>query len=88
MVLFRLRENILNETSTAKDGNRNISVVNITHILVLDVLLPETYRVIATNRFGSAQSSIGTFMTLLKQQGYISPFSFLLKLCEDLNCDS
>ena len=42
MVLFGLRENILNETSTAKDGNRNISVVNITHILVLDVLLPET----------------------------------------------
>ena len=63
---------MLNETSTTVDGNRNISVVNVTHTLVLDVLLPGTtyyFRISARNGFGSAQSSLGTFMTLLKQQG-------------------
>ena len=72
MVQFGLTQNMLNETSATVDGNRNISVMNVTHTLVLDVLLPETtyyFRVIARNGFGSAQSSLGTFMTLPKQQG-------------------
>ena len=72
MVQFGLRQNMLNETSTTVDGNRNISVVNVTHALVLDVLLPGTtyyFRVIARNGFGSAQSSLGTLTTLLMQQG-------------------
>ena len=72
MVQFGLRQNMLNETSTTVDGNRNISVVNVTHTLVLDVLLPGTtyyFRVIARNGFGSAQSSLGTLTTLPMQQG-------------------
>ena len=72
MIQYGLRQNMLNETNTTVDGNQNISVVNVTHTLVLNVLLPGTIyylRVIARNRFGSAQNSLGTFMTLSKQQG-------------------
>ena len=71
MIQYGLRQNMLNETNTTVDGNQNISVVNVTHTLVLNVLLPGAtyyFRVIARNGFGSAQSSLGTFMTLSKQQ--------------------
>ena len=72
MVHFGLRQNLLNETSTTVDGNQNISVVNETHTLVVDDLHSGTiyyFRVIARNGYGSVQSSLGTFMTLPKQQG-------------------
>ena len=83
MVRFGLIQNMLNETSTTVDGNQNISVVNVTHTLVLNVLLPGTtyyFRVIARNGFGSVQSSIGTFMTLPKQQGDLFSFFFASQL--------
>ena len=38
MVQFGLRQNMLNETSTTVDGNRNVSVMNETHTLVIDDL--------------------------------------------------
>ena len=79
MVQFGLRQNMLNETSTTVDGNQNISVVNETHTLVVDDLHSGTiyyFRVIARNGHGSVQSSLGTFMTLPKQQGNL--FSIFL----------
>ena len=72
MIQFGLVLNILNQTSTTVNGNRNLSVVNETHVLVVNGLLPETiyyFRVIARNAFGSRQSDIGTFTTRPKQQG-------------------
>ena len=71
-IRYGLALNILNQTGTTVNGNRNVSVVNETHVLVVDNLLPETtyyFRVIARNAFGSTQSEIGTFTTLPKQRG-------------------
>ena len=79
MVQFGLRQNMLNETSTTVDGNQNISVINETHTLVVDDLHSGTtyyFRVIARNGYGSVQSTLGTFMTLPKQQGNL--FSIFL----------
>ena len=76
MVQFGLRQNLLNETSTTVDGNQNIYE---THTLVVDDLHSGTtyyFRVIARNGHGSVQSSLGTFMTLPKQQGNL--FSIFL----------
>ena len=72
MIQYGLRLNILNQTSTTVNGNRDVSVANETQVLVVDSLLPETtyyFRVIARNAFGSTQSEIGTFTTLPEQQG-------------------
>ena len=72
MIQYGLLLNILNQTSTTVNGNRDVSVANETHVVVVDSLLPETtyyFRVIARNAFGSTQSEIGTFTTLPKQQG-------------------
>ena len=72
MIQYGLVVNILNQTGTTVNGNRNVSVANETHVLVVDSLLPETtyyFRVIARNAFGSTQSEIGTFTTLPEQQG-------------------
>ena len=72
MIQYGLVLNILNQTGTTVNGNRNVSVVNETQVLVVDSLLPETtyyFRVIARNALGPTQSEIGTFTTLPKQQG-------------------
>ena len=72
MIRYGLVFNILDQTSTTVNGNRDVSVANETQVLVVDSLLPETtyyFRVIARNVFGSTQSEIGTFTTLPKQQG-------------------
>ena len=77
MIQYGLRLNILNQTGTTVNGNRDVSVANETHVLVVDSLLPETtyyFRVIARNAFGSTQSEIGTFTTLPKQQGTQLPY--------------
>ena len=77
MIQYGLRENVLNQTGTTVNGNRNVSVANETHVLVVNSLLPATtycFRVIARNAFGSTQSEIGTFTTLPKQQGSQLPY--------------
>ena len=76
MVQFGLRENMLNETSTTVDGNRNVSVVNETHTLVIDDLHSGTiyyFRVISD--MVQAQSNLVTLMTLPKQQGHPNCYS-------------
>ena len=78
MVQFGLQQNLLNETSTTVDGNRNVSLMNETHTLVIDNLHSRTtyyFRVIARNGHGSVQSSLATFMTLSKQQGHLNCYS-------------
>ena len=73
MVQFGLRENMLNETSTTVDGNRNVSVMNETHTLVINDLHSGTtyyFRVISGNTFGSAQSNLATLTTLQGMNGF------------------
>ena len=73
MVQFGLRENMLNETSTTVNGNRNVSVMNETHTLVINDLHSGTtyyFRVISRNTFGSAQSNLATLTTLQGMNGF------------------
>lgn len=83
VVQFGLRQNQLNQTGFTVNGNQNLSVVNETHTVVIDALLPDTtyyFRVVARNAFGSTHSRIGAFTTLLIQKG-----NFVL-FYEYLNC--
>ena len=79
-VQFGLRQNQLNQTGLTVNGNQNISMMNETHTVVIDGLLPDTtyyFRVVARNAFGSADSRIGTFTTLLNQKGSFSIVKFI-----------
>jgi len=72
VIHYGLNQRSLHLTSTAVQGNPNVSVMYETHSFVLNNLLPEIiyhFRVIARNGFGSGRSGIGTFTTLSKREG-------------------
>ena len=77
MVQFGLRQNMLNETSTTVDGNKN--VMNEAHTVVIDDFHSGTNfttSTLARNEYGSEQSSQSRDIhDITKQQ-------------EDLNCYS